>query len=116
MLKSITKTIRVPQDYMMEQFVAKQKNFSAAIRYLIFYYCRTHQEGIEDLSEKYDRELQQTIYQMHGSGGISPQQPAQIRESIPTSPKGIRPPIRFAKIPATEPVITDTNSVPSCYL
>ena len=115
MLKSITKTIRVPQDDMMKQFVSKQKNFSAAVRYLIFRYCRTHQEEIEDLSEHYDRELQQTIYQMHGSGAVTPPPPEQVAESIPRASMTIRQPIDFTKMCTTDAAIADTPKIPACY-
>ena len=118
MLKSITKTIRVPQDFMVEEFLAKQKNFSAAVRYLIFCYCRDHQEGIEDLSEKYDRELQQTIYQMHGQGPVIPTpapEPPPVTESIPTTLKTSRTPIGFTSMCATDIAVADTSRVPNCY-
>ena len=49
----ITKSFRFDDSHpLMKEFVAKQSNFSKAMKYLVFDYCSKHPE-IEDLAEKY---------------------------------------------------------------
>lgn len=118
MLKSITKTIRVPQDFMVEEFLAKQKNFSAAVRYLIFCYCRDHQDGIEDLSDKYDQELQQSFYQVHGPAPAkapSPAQPVIEKPMVLPTPKVSAPSIGFNRMRASDTGMTNAHQIPACY-
>ena len=49
----ITKSLRFDDSHpVLKDFVAKQSNFSKAMKYLVFDYCSKHPE-IEDLAVKY---------------------------------------------------------------
>ena len=49
----ITKSFRFDDSHpLLREFVAKQSNFSKAMKYLVFDYCSKHPE-IEDLAVKY---------------------------------------------------------------
>ncbi len=54
----ILKTVRFPNNKMMENFISKQSNFSKAMRYLVIKYCQeTGYDNIEDLSVAYNNLL-----------------------------------------------------------
>lgn len=62
-MPSIIKSIRLPQDRMMERFVEKQSNFSTAIRYLVTKYCReVGYDGIQDLTALYKEFTELKMY------------------------------------------------------
>lgn len=64
-MSSIVKSVRLPDDRMMREFVAKQTNFANAIRYLVMRYCReTGFEHIEDLNQVYKNFVQNNLYDM----------------------------------------------------
>ena len=123
-MPSIIKSIRLPQDRMMERFVEKQSNFSTAIRYLVTKYCReVGYDGIQDLTALY-KEF--TELKMYGDT-YGDKLDAPIRKEPPVAVHNTVE----AAIPRTSDkgkIITENNSVnkssadssaeddvPSCY-
>lgn len=70
----------------MKEFVAKQSNFSKAMKYLVFDYCSKHPE-IEDLAEKY-REVSEAaiLDRMRSMTQAAPVQAAMPEEKAEEQP------------------------------
>ena len=85
----ITKSFRFDDSHpLMKEFVAKQSNFSKAMKYLVFDYCSKHPE-IEDLAEKYqavsDAAILDRMRSMTQAAPVQEAQPEEKAEEQPAS-------------------------------
>ena len=112
-MPSIVKSVRLPNDSMMQKFVEKQSNFSNAVRYLVIKYCQEHgYDGIEDLSVLYQK---LTEVNMYGAAGAMNNriEHKESRPAVPSEP--IRQAASYDEPAQASMAAAPGADIPLCY-
>lgn len=115
MADASVKTVRLPNDKMIEKFLSKQSNFSKAIRYLVIKYCQeVGYDNIEDLSVEYNNLLYKLPFKAEVTSKSTSSQKEVTEEKSTTANQPHNPASSFNTV--IHPKVTaPVSEIPSCY-
>ncbi len=116
-MPSIVKSVRLPNDSMMQKFVEKQSNFSNAIRYLVIKYCQVNgYDGIQDLSVLYKKLTEMNLYGSSDVANRVHEEPEKkIRPAVSSVPVKQAATSYETTGERLSTVAAPASDIPSCY-